>query len=64
MAEKKQLYKAEMLTLTPVHAVVGDAPTHSLEQDGHHSLELKQLKLDLALEPSVKRLIAHFKADK
>jgi hypothetical protein len=64
MAEKKRLFKAEMLNLAPAHAVIGDEPVRLLDQEMQNRLDLRQLKLDPALEPSVKRLIAHFKDEK
>jgi hypothetical protein len=53
-----------MLNLAPAHAVIGDEPVRLLDQEMQNRLDLRQLKLDPALEPSVKRLIAHFKDEK
>ncbi len=62
MAEKKQMLEAEAMALPPLRMVLGDMPFP--DPDWRYKTEQKPQKLDLSMEGTVKRLIAHLKDEK
>ncbi|HEX7541425.1 MAG TPA: hypothetical protein VF352_04775 [Anaerolineales bacterium] len=62
MAEKKRESESQVMSLPPLHIVLGDVSFP--DPDGRYKTAEKQQKLDPDMEGIVKRLIAHLKDEK
>jgi hypothetical protein len=62
MAEKKRVNEVEEMALSPLDLVMGDVPVSY--PDGRRKACQERQKLDLEMEGTVKRLIAHLKDEK
>jgi len=62
MAEKKHVHEAKMMTPPSLRLVLGDVPVP--DPVGWRKAGQKRQKLDLEMESTVKRLIAHLKDEK
>jgi hypothetical protein len=62
MAEKKHVYKNEVMALPPLRLVLGDVPVP--DPDWRRNADQKRQQLDPRMEGTVKRLIAHLKDEK
>ena len=62
MAEKKHMYETEVMSLPPLRLVLGDVPVP--DPAGLRKTGQKQQKLELTMEDTLQRLIAHLKDEK
>ena len=62
MAEKKHMYETEVMSLPPLRLVLGDVPVP--DPAGLRKTGQKQQKLELTMEGTLQRLIAHLKDEK
>jgi hypothetical protein len=62
MADKKNMYEAELMNLPPLRLVLGDVPVS--DPAGLRNTSQKQQKLDRTMESTVQRLISHLKDEK
>jgi hypothetical protein len=60
MADKKRVYKSEVLALPPLRMVLGEVPSPDPERRKSNKPALKPREM----ESTVKRIIAHLKDEK